>query len=116
MSKEHFSKFAYNFVLFHGSQDLLNVLQMFLWGFSKDEDVIQIQYLKWFCEWTQYIFHHLHECGQGIIQAARNDQPLKATLFRIEGCFPDINLLNPHLVVAWLHINLTKRFGTLEFK
>jgi hypothetical protein len=114
MSKEHFSKLAYNFVLLHGSQDLLNVIQMFLWGFAKDEDVIQIQYHKWVCEWPQYIIHHLHECGQGIIQAERNDQPIKATLFKIEGCFPYISLLNPHLVVTWLHINLTKIFGTIE--
>jgi hypothetical protein len=87
-------------VLSQGAQDLLNVLQMFLLGFSKDEDVIQIYDHKGFCEWSQYIIHHLHECGQGISQAERHDQPLEETFFRLEGCLPYISFLNQHLVVA----------------
>jgi hypothetical protein len=50
----------------HDTQDLLNVLQMFLPIFSKDEDVIHIYDTKGVCEWTQYIIHHLHECVRGI--------------------------------------------------
>jgi hypothetical protein len=71
-----------------GAQDLLNVIQMFLLGFAKDEDVIQIYNHKGVYEWWQYIIHHLHECVWGISQTERHDQTLEETFFRIEGCLP----------------------------
>jgi hypothetical protein len=76
------------------------MFQMFLPSFVEDEDVIQIYDHKGFCEWMQYGIHHPHECGWGISQAKMYEQPLKETLFILEGCLPYINFLNQHLVVA----------------
>jgi hypothetical protein len=73
---------------------------MFLLGFSKDEDFIQIYEHKGVCEWSQYIIHHVHECDQGISQVKRHEKTLKETFFRLEGCIPYISFLNQHLVVA----------------
>jgi hypothetical protein len=87
-------------MLSQGTQDLLNVIQMFVPGFSKYEDVIHIYDYKRVCKWPQYIIHHLHECYWGISQVERHDQPLEGTLFRLEGCLPYIGFLNRHLVVA----------------
>jgi hypothetical protein len=86
--------------LSQGSQDLLNFLQMFLLDVSKVEDVNQIYDHKGFCEWIQYIIHHLHECVQIISQEKIHDQPLEETLFRIECCLPYISLLNEYMVVS----------------
>jgi hypothetical protein len=87
-------------VVFQGAQDLLNMLQMFLPIFFEYEDVIQIYDHKGDFEWLKYVIHHPHECGQGIIQAKRHDQPLEDTFFRLEGCLPYINFLNQNLVVS----------------
>jgi hypothetical protein len=87
-------------VLPQGEQNLLNVIQMFLIVFSKYEDVIHIYDHKGFCEWMQYIIHHLYECGQGISKDEKHDQPLEETFFILEGYLSYINLLNRHLVVA----------------
>ena len=81
-------------MLSQGAQDLLNMLQMFLPGFAKDKDVIQIYDHKGVFEWPQYIIHHLHECGRGISKAKRHDQPLEDTFFRLEGCLTYISLVN----------------------
>jgi hypothetical protein len=84
-------------VLLQGAQDLSIVLQMFLLGFTKYEDVMQIYDHKGVCEWMQYIIHHPHECGQCISQVERHDQPLKETFFRLEACLPYINFLQSKL-------------------
>jgi hypothetical protein len=81
-------------VLSQCAQALLNVLQMFLLDFFKYEDVIHIYYQKEFCEWLQFIIHHLHECGRDIGKSKRHDQPLKETLFILKWCLPYISFLN----------------------
>jgi hypothetical protein len=101
-------------VLSQGAQDLLNVLQIFLLGFSKDEDVIPIYDQKGVCEWSQYIIHHPHEFSWGISQDRIHEKPLKDIFFKLEGYLPYINFLNRHLVVARLQINITEKFGSLE--
>jgi hypothetical protein len=89
-------------VMLQGAQDLLNMLQMYLLSFVEYADVIQIHNHKRVCEWLQYVIHHLLECGRGISQAERHDHPLEDSFFRLEGCLPNINFLNRHLVLAWL--------------
>jgi hypothetical protein len=87
-------------VLSQDAQDLLNILEMFLPSYVEGEDVIQIYDHKGVFEWTQYVIHHLHECGWEINQAERHDRPLEETLFILEGCLPYISFPNRHLVVA----------------
>ena len=44
----------------------------------------------------------------------RNDQPLKKAFLRFEGSLPDIHLLNWHLMIARIQVNLVEILGPLE--
>jgi hypothetical protein len=56
------------------------------------EDSIQIHHHKIIGERPQDIIHHPHEICLGIHQTKGHDQPLKKTLFGLEGSFPYIFL------------------------
>jgi len=77
-------------MLLQGACNLLNVLQVLFPGVVEDEDIIQIKHHERVCEWPQDIIHHPHECCWRIIQAKRNNQPLKEVFFRFHGCLPYI--------------------------
>jgi hypothetical protein len=73
-------------------------------------NVIQIHHHKRIGKRLQGIVHHPHEICWGICQVKGYDQPLKNTLFGLEGSIPHIDMLYWDLVVVGLQINLTEVF------
>jgi len=78
-------------VLSQGAHDLLIVLQVIYIGRIEDEDVIQINHHKRFCEQLQNTIHHPHEFCWSISEEKMHDQPLKEAFFRFEGHLPYIS-------------------------
>jgi len=65
-------------------------------------------------EWLEDIIHHPHESYWSICQLERHDQPLEKAFLIFDGSLPNIGMLNGHLMIARLQINISEVLCTLE--
>ncbi|KAG5349176.1 hypothetical protein C0989_005448 [Termitomyces sp. Mn162] len=92
-------------VLVEAFQDKASDLMVFLQHFGIDEDVIKV---------LEYVVHHGLEGGGAIGESKEHNKQLKQSLVGLEGSLLLIFLLNVHVVVTPLDIQLSEVLHTLE--
>ena len=81
---------------------------VFLLGFAKHQDIIQIYNYKIVNEWMKDIIHDPHESSRCVTEPERHHKPFIQTLFCFKRCFLGIIFSNTDLMIPTTQIQFCK--------
>ena len=91
------------------------MLKMLLFGLTKHQHVIKVNYHKLSKEWLEYLIHAPHGCACGITEAEGHDYPLIKSNLSLKGGLPLIWFTNSDLLMPTPYVYLGKVYRPVEF-